>query len=81
MSRPDSNAAEARRRAQALLSDKVAAERVSERDRARQAEAEKTARLRALRLAKEEEDRTAKNEAKQRFDRARRPRAGSEDPT
>jgi hypothetical protein len=76
MNRPESTAAEARRKAQALLSNKLEAERVSERDRARKAEAEKTERLRALRLAKEAEDRTAKNEVKQRFDRARRPSAG-----
>jgi hypothetical protein len=80
MSKPENNAAEARRRAQALLSDRRQAERVSERDRAQRAEAEKTARLRELRLAKEAEERAAKEQAKHRIDAARRGRVGAAEP-
>jgi hypothetical protein len=73
----ESSAAEARRRAQALLSGKQPAELVSERERAQRAEAAKTARLRELRLAKEAEERAAKEQAKLRIDAARRGRAGA----
>jgi hypothetical protein len=81
MSTTGNNAAEARRKAQALLSDKRQAEWISERDRAHRAEAEKTARLRELRLAKEAAERAEKERTKDRFEGARRRRTGTTTPS
>lgn len=55
---------EARRRADELLGEKDA-ERISERDKARQVQDEKIARLRTLRLAKEASDKAAATAPKQ----------------
>jgi hypothetical protein len=61
MSRADDLAADARRRAHELMSKtkQQEAERLSQRDKERQAEAAKTARLKELRLAKEAADAAA----------------------
>jgi hypothetical protein len=68
----NTGAAEARRQAQELLSNKQEAERLSLRDRERRAEAQKTAHLRELRLAKEAQEKAAKDAAKSRAETARR---------
>lgn len=64
-------AAEARRQAQELLSKKQSVELRSEHDKARQIEAQKTAHLRELRLAKEAEDKARKEESKRRAEMMR----------
>jgi hypothetical protein len=65
MSKLDDLQAATRRRAEELLSKtrKQESDRLASRDRERQAEAEKTARLRALRLSKEEADKAGKKSA------------------
>jgi hypothetical protein len=66
MSRADDLAADARRRAHELMSKtkQQDAERLSARDKLRQADAAKTARLKELRLAKEAADTEAAKTAK-----------------
>lgn len=64
----NTGAAEARRQAQELLSNKQEAERLSQRERERRAEAQKTAHLRELRLAKEAQEKAEKDAAKTRAD-------------
>jgi hypothetical protein len=66
MSRADDLAADARRRAHELMSKtkQQDAERLSARDKLRQADAAKTARLKELRLAKEAADTQAAKIAK-----------------
>jgi hypothetical protein len=65
MSKLDDLQAATRRRAEELLNKtrKQESDRLASRDRERQAEADKTARLRALRLSKEEADKTGKKSA------------------
>jgi hypothetical protein len=65
MSKLDDLQAATRRRAEDLLNKtrKQESDRLASRDRERQAEADKTARLRALRLSKEEADKTGKKSA------------------
>lgn len=72
MSKADDAAALARRRAQELLDRSRAKdeERITDREKARQADAAKTARLRELRIAKE----AAEQAEKQAAARARRGR-------
>jgi hypothetical protein len=65
MSKLDDLQAATRRRAEELLNKtrKQESDRLASRDRERQAEADKTARLRALRLSKEEAEKTGKKSA------------------
>ncbi len=74
MSKGDERRSEARRRAEALLSPgrRKEAERLTEQERARRAAAQKIARLRELRLAKEAAEAAAKQAAKERAAAARR---------
>lgn len=76
MSKSGSSASEARRQAQALLGNRKEAARIQERDRERSAEDEKTARLRALRLAREAAQQAEKEASKQRFAPTRRSAPG-----
>ena len=65
MSKLDDLQAATRRRAEELLNKtrKQESDRLAVRDKERQAEAEKTARLRALRLSKEEAEKAGKKSA------------------
>jgi hypothetical protein len=69
VSKADDASAAARRRAQELLSPKKQEEsdRLKAREKERQAEDTKTARLRALRLAKEAAEKAEREAAKSRF--------------
>jgi hypothetical protein len=65
MSKLDDLQAATRRRAEELMNKtrKQETDRLASRDRERQVEADKTARLRALRLSKEEADKSGKKSA------------------
>jgi hypothetical protein len=68
MSKLDDLQSETRRKAEELLNRtrQQESERLAKRDKERQAEAEKTARLRALRLGKEAADKEAKLPARRK---------------
>jgi hypothetical protein len=78
MSKADDASAAARQKAQELLNRAKQAQsaRVETEARRRQAEDEKTARLRALRLAKEAAEKGQGEAASPRAPRSKRPRAG-----